>query len=70
MTEKEDPKDEGLVNVFDDFLLKERLALKLPCDKDELADPCGSAQFPPGLLALLTSQQSLLPRNLPTGYFR
>jgi hypothetical protein len=38
-----DPKDEGLVNVFDDFLLKERLALKLPCGKDELADPCGSA---------------------------
>jgi hypothetical protein len=38
-----EPKDEGLVNVFDDFLLKERLALKLPCGKDELADPCGSA---------------------------
>ena len=32
-----------MVNVFDDFLLKERLALKLPCGKDELADPCGSA---------------------------
>jgi len=43
MTDKPDPKDEGLVNVFDDFLLKERLALKLPCGKDELADPCGSA---------------------------
>jgi len=35
--------DEGVVSVFDDFLLKERLALKLPCGKDELADPCGSA---------------------------
>jgi hypothetical protein len=35
MTDKPDPKDEGLVNVFDDFLLKERLALKLPCGKDE-----------------------------------
>ena len=43
MTDKTDPKDEGLVNVFDDYLLKERLALKLPCGKDELADPCGSA---------------------------
>jgi hypothetical protein len=43
MTDKADPKDEGLVNVFDDFLLKERLALKLPCGKEELADPCGSA---------------------------
>jgi hypothetical protein len=43
MTDTPDPKDEGLVNVFDDFLLKERLSLKLPCGKDELADPCGSA---------------------------
>jgi hypothetical protein len=43
MTDNPDSKDEGLVNVFDDFLLKERLALKLPCGKDELADPCGSA---------------------------
>jgi hypothetical protein len=38
-----DAADEGVVSVFDDFLLKERLALKLPCGKDELADPCGSA---------------------------
>jgi len=43
MTDKPDVHDEGLVNVFDDFMLKERLALKLPCGKDELADPCGSA---------------------------
>jgi hypothetical protein len=48
MTDQPDAKggeapDEGVVSVFDEFLLKERLALKLPCGKDELADPCGSA---------------------------
>src|SRR6187402_690330 len=36
-------KDDDVVSVFDQFLLEERLALKLPCGKDELADPCGSA---------------------------
>ncbi len=44
MTGKPSPKDDGgLVNVFDDFLLKEREALQLPCGKAQLADPCGSA---------------------------
>jgi len=43
MTDAPGPNDDGLVNVFDDFLLKERLALKLPCGPEELADPCGSA---------------------------
>jgi hypothetical protein len=33
----------GDVSVFDDFLLKEREALDLPCAKSDLADPCGSA---------------------------
>jgi hypothetical protein len=33
----------GEVSVFDDFLLKERQALDLPCAKGDLADPCGSA---------------------------
>ena len=33
----------GEVSVFDDFLLKERQALDLPCAKADLADPCGSA---------------------------
>jgi hypothetical protein len=36
-------KDDDVVSVFDKFLLEERLALKLPCGEDELADPCGSA---------------------------
>jgi len=36
-------KDEDVVSVFDKFLLEERLALKLPCGEEELADPCGSA---------------------------
>jgi hypothetical protein len=31
------------VSVFDDVLRKEREALKLPCAKADLADPCGSA---------------------------
>jgi hypothetical protein len=44
MTGQPSAKDDaGLVNFFDEFLLKERLALKLPCGEDELADPCGSA---------------------------
>lgn len=33
----------GEVSVFDDFLLKERHALNLPCAKADLAEPCGSA---------------------------
>ena len=37
-----EPQDEE-VSVFDDFLLKERHALNLPCAKADLADPCGSA---------------------------
>src|SRR6187402_2358336 len=36
-------KDDDVVSVFDQFLLEERLALKLPCGEKELADPCGSA---------------------------
>ena len=31
------------VSVFDDILLKERQALKLPCASGDLAEPCGSA---------------------------
>ena len=31
------------VSVFDDILLKERQALKLPCATGDLAEPCGSA---------------------------
>jgi hypothetical protein len=31
------------VSVFDDILLKERQALKLPCAAGDLAEPCGSA---------------------------
>ena len=41
--ESKDKHDAGLVNVFDDFLLEERNALKLPCGKEQLAEPCGSA---------------------------
>ena len=35
--------DTDEVSVFDDFLLKERHALNLPCAQADLADPCGSA---------------------------
>jgi hypothetical protein len=38
-----DSNGDDVVNVFDKFLLEERLALKLPCGEDELAAPCGSA---------------------------
>jgi hypothetical protein len=36
-------KPDAEVNVFDDILLKERQALKLPCAGGDLAEPCGSA---------------------------
>ena len=40
---RQEPQDGADINVFDDFLLKERAALNLPCAKADLADPCGSA---------------------------
>ncbi len=43
MSGKPAPPPEERVEVFDEFLLKERLALKLPCGKEQLAEPCGSA---------------------------
>ena len=36
-------KPDAEVSVFDDILLKERQALKLPCAMGDLAEPCGSA---------------------------
>jgi hypothetical protein len=43
MTDEKSGNGKEQVSVFDDFLLKEREALKLPCAQADLADPCGSA---------------------------
>jgi hypothetical protein len=42
-TGEESRAPDDKVSVFDEILLKERQALKLPCAKGDLADPCGAA---------------------------